>query len=379
VNERERLVRLKCDLLVDGLHVGDSVADAMGANGLKMPERVRSGSSEGLELTIDGLAVLAAVRTSMAEPPAYRLLCEEDALILARGDERWPVEITRRPAYYDFDTSRGIKMALLAHTCFDRVGVVALRECHLWSDPDSRCRFCSYGTNLSQESARRTSEDLMEAVRAARDDVEQPSRHVLISGGSDLDVDGVVVPEIVSVASSLAPLGMPLDAMLSPPTSRAPLERLREAGVSSVSINLEVSDPATAKRIVPGKWRLGRDRYLRALRDAVGVFGAGRVRSLLVVGLESQEHTLDGVRDIAETGAFPTLSPFRPLPGSDLADDLAPSAEFLEQVYWEARETVRGLGLALGPLCRSCQCNTLAFPWDASDAEGIGTAEGWVL
>jgi biotin synthase-related radical SAM superfamily protein len=154
---------------------------------------------------------------------------------------------------------------------------------------------------------------------------------------------------------------------------------LREAGVSSVSINLEVSDPATAKRIVPGKWRLGRDRYLRALRDAVGVFGAGRVRSLLVVGLESQEHTLDGVRDIAETGAFPTLSPFRPLPGSDLADDLAPSAEFLEQVYWEARETVRGLGLALGPLCRSCQCNTLAFPWDASDAEGIGTAEGWVL
>src|SRR5262249_22894405 len=96
------------------------------------------------------------------------------------------------------------------------------------------------------------------------------------------------------------------------------------------------------------------------------IFGPGRIRSLLMVGLESMEATLAGVEFLALRGCQPVLSPFRPAPGTRLEKMPPPRTEFLVEVYLRAREIGDRRGVNLGPDCLPCQHNTLTFPDDAN-------------
>src|SRR5574340_1458117 len=100
---------------------------------------------------------------------------------------------------------------------------------------------------------------------------------------------------------------------------------------------------------------------------AVRAFGPGRVRSLLIVGLEPEESVLRGVEFIASHGVDPVLSPFRPAPGTRLADVRPPSADAMRRLYESAEEIAQRHGVKLGPRCVPCQHNTITFP-DGTDA-----------
>lgn len=68
---------------------------------------------------------------------------------------------------------------------------------------------------------------------------------------------------------------------------KAHMRRMRELGVRGASFNLEVWNPEQFARICPGKNRyVGRDRWLRALDEAVEVFGPDDVYSAFVAGVE---------------------------------------------------------------------------------------------
>ena len=90
---------------------------------------------------------------------------------------------------------------------------------------------------------------------------------------------------------------------------------------------------------------------------------------MLMVGLESIEDTLAGVNAIAERGATPVLSPFRPDPKTPLRDYDPVGADQLEETYLRAREVANGHGVELGPNCIPCGHNTLTL-----SAQGSGEA-----
>ncbi len=97
--------------------------------------------------------------------------------------------------------------------------------------------------------------------------------------------------------------------------------------------------------------------------------GAGRVRSLLLVGLEPARSTLDAVDFIAALGADPVLSPFRPAEGTELARVRPSSASLMEDVHAEAHSIAQRHAVRLGPRCIPCMHNTVTFP-DGDGARG---------
>ena len=113
----------------------------------------------------------------------------------------------------------------------------------------------------------------------------------------------------------------------------------------------------------PLKHRLGLSRYGKAIERAVrATGGSGKVRSLILVGLESVESTLAGVEFLAQRGCDPVLSPFRPANGTPLQRQRPSSPEELQRVYLEASIIADSYGVMLGPRCIPCQHNTLTFP-----------------
>ena len=141
------------------------------------------------------------------------------------------------------------------------------------------------------------------------------------------------------------------------------LEAVHDFGVNAIYMNMELFDDELALQIMPQKRAISKERYLALLAQATSIFGEGNVRSLLIVGLESIESTLDGVRALAEIGCDPILSPFRPAPETSLAKIAPPKAKQLEDVWLRAKEIVSEYpNVELGPRCAPCHHNTLTFP-----------------
>ncbi len=152
------------------------------------------------------------------------------------------------------------------------------------------------------------------------------------------------------------------------------LPELVAHGVAELSINLEVYSRERAREVARHKFNQGLPFYLDFIEEAAGILGPGRVRSMLLVGLEPPEDTLAGVAAIAERGGVPVLSPFRPDPVTPLRATPPPSASVLREVFLAAREIAHAHGIPLGPSCPPCSHNTLNF---AEDLEGCrGHAHG---
>ena len=204
----------------------------------------------------------------------------------------------------------------------------------------------------------------MSAHQLALDDERLPPRHVLVSGGTPRPADRAYLDAVYERVIRESPL--PVDVMLAPRPETDIIDRLVEWGVYGLAINLELFNTEVAAQLTPYKHGLGLEEYALSIRRAVKLTGgAGRVRSLLLVGLEQPEETLRGVRFLAELGCDPCLSPFRPAPGTPLADHPLPEASLMEELYLASREIAEEHGVKLGPRCIPCQHNTVTFPDDS--------------
>ena len=154
------------------------------------------------------------------------------------------------------------------------------------------------------------------------------------------------------------------------------VERLAQIGVHELSINLELYDEEIARRLMPRKYKQGRDHLLEFVRHAASVLGTGRVRSMLMVGVEPMEDTLRGVEALVEAGGVPVLSPFRPDPSTPMSRRAPPSADALRETYVRALRITDGAGAALGPSCGPCSHNTLTLPNSAAADSGRRPYDG---
>jgi hypothetical protein len=108
---------------------------------------------------------------------------------------------------------------------------------------------------------------------------------------------------------------------------------------------------------------------LRFIELAIEHMGPGRVRSLLLVGLEPAEDTLRGVEALAQRGCEPVLSPFRPDPSTPLGKGRnripPPNQQTITEVFLRATDIAAKHGMRLGPRCVPCMHNTITLPDDS--------------
>ena len=264
------------------------------------------------------------------------------------------------PAYHGQVNDRNESLNSYAFTHGDRVRISPIEGCAM------ACHFC----NLPYEFRYRRKDvgALVDSVGRAISDEIQPARHVLISGGTPKPEDYEYVQSVYEAVVSSFPR-LPVDIMMVPAEGLLDVAWLKRLGVNELSINIEIFNQEIARRIMRRKADHGLERYLGFLESAAEEMGAGRVRSMLLVGIEPVADTLAGVEAIAERGCVPVLSPFRPDPSTPMAKAPQPSSELMKEVYLRAGEIVSARGLPLGPACIPCTHNTMTL-----SAAGSGDA-----
>jgi|GEM_PF-786463 len=276
-------------------------------------------------------------------------------------------EFWRPPAYLGAKASNGrpIKNFVVGHG--DRVRLSPTIGCAM------TCDFCNIPFDDTYAGLKPV-DVMIESLQTAFADPIQPAQHILISGGTPGPPHVAGLRDVYERVIDEFPARL-VDIMMVPVKDLFDLPHLDALGLNQISVNLEIYDEAVAAQIMRHKHRQGRQYYLDFLESAAGVLGPGRVRSMLMVGLEPMESTLAGVRALLERGCVPVLSPFIPDPvtpmarqpfelltGTNIMSNRPPTVEYSLEVFLRASEMAAGFGISLGPDCVPCMHNTMTLP-----------------
>jgi len=301
----------------------------------------RSGAGPaGACIELEGMVVSMPVSKAAVSRSRFKL--EQDERVYLRSkDERMAVRMIERPGFYGKLTSDGVpmhKVALLHGR--DCLATTLYQSC-IYKRAGRGCRFCAIEGSLQSGSTilRKTPQQLLEVLEEARSD---GVRHVTITTGTPNTRDHGA--RMLGEAAALLKenFDLPVHVQLTPPGERS-LELLHDSGVDTIGIHMECLDPAVMQRMCPGKHGLDYDSSLRA---AVTLFGEEQVSSYVLAGLgERGELMRPGFEKLAALGVVPFLVPFRPLPGSELADHSPPQPAYLAMLYAELAEVLREQGV----------------------------------
>ena len=236
---------------------------------------------------------------------------------------------------------------------------------------------CSYGCQFCTCNIQKyfpiPIETLDQAVEVALKDLYNSPRHILISGGTPKAEESTY--EYLNNVYEYFPRKYPdyeFDVMLSPRGKHAGdadekeyedfLKYLRyDCGIATLSVNLELYNEEKRREHIPDKYKIGKEKYCKFIQKAVAVFGEGKVRSSLIVGLEGKKDTLKGVRELCSWGCIPVLSAFVPGSGTSMERYPRPEVDFLVEIVNEAESIARENKMVLGPLCKPCTHNSLTM------------------
>jgi hypothetical protein len=364
---------LKIEALAEGLSLTTAGARHLNAHkatgSATEPVRTRSGVSGGLDLALgDDIYLNAPVVEHYALSSKVVLDAREGGLVLSSGDYECAVSPVARPSYYGSldpmgrNAERIAQMCSADRLCYSLTGPT----CSFWNEND-RCQYCSIGQNAEADAPQRVIDELLLVMALAVTDDTRPARHLLLGGGTPTGDDmgakrSLQIIKAIRESENTAIASIPIYVMIAAPLENHWIDELFEAGVDELGMNLEFWSTAAWEHYIPGKnRRIGRDRYLEALSHAGRVFGPIRARSILVAGLEPLTETAIAVKELAERGVMPIISPFRPLNGTMLAHRRGSAGHEYQDLFVEAEEITRQFDLPLGPTCAPCTNNVLAL------------------
>jgi radical SAM protein (TIGR04043 family) len=358
-----RLVELKARIFCQGLFVRDDVwAELTDENHYK---HKRAGLSQGRFLRLYDGESATAVNAPVLEPFARR-----SPLHLERAEAGyaiWDGEAKLAdcvpfawPRWYGKTTSSGAPMSSVISAHCDTSLYTAIYQggCDYWQD-DQMCQFCAM--KVDQKSKWRSIESIIEVARVALE--ENPAAEISLGGGTRLAPDKSARHKADAITELKRHVNMPVCVEIAAPDSDDWLDRLKDAGLDSILMNLELWDEDRRRAIMPGKSAISRERYLAALHHAAGLFGRNQVSSQVIIGLEPIESTLTAIRAIIDAGAIPLPVVFRPLVGTVLENQPTPPLDdvirvFMETFRWMGEAEMAGQNTRSGcALCGACSAH----------------------
>ncbi len=352
---RRHVEDLKIEVLANGVRADPRTIEKLSRDAaLTTHEYPTTG---GLACRVGDVYLNAPFDERYCEHSAVGLELRDDAAALVHGDTVFGIdEMFPVPSYVGTTDGAGNRIDDVAFSHLDRVRLSPITGCAY------DCAYCDLPGRINL----RPFAQLVEAGEVALADTSLPIRHMLISGGSPGPRQQAEFAEtLLGLVRRFSPAAE-IDVMMSGGSYTVDLvEQLVDSGVHGLSINMELFSRPASETHIRSKDRRARPYLDETISRAVELLGRdGRVRSLIIPGLEPVEETLAGVDHIARLGADPVLSPFRPASGTALVQHQCCSPVALRQVLDVARGIVDEHSVALGPQCLPCQHNTLSFPWD---------------
>lgn len=353
---------LMTELQSRGLRLEDPGAGAASRRG-------GAGPSDHKAVTVDGVTLMVPVHTASAfsSPFVAEAPGADGRSVLRRGSiPIASIQFPTQPRFYGLSTAEGVPYSQIAtlHGA-DVLATTVLQTCIRYESRRKACKFCAIGQSLAagRTIAHKTPAQLAEVAKAAvaLDGV----KHMVMTTGTPPTPDRGARVLCDSAQAIRAAVDLPLQAQCEPPDTDTWFQRLKDAGVDTLGMHLEVVGEALRQRILPGKAEVPLARYWAAFEAAVGVFGRGQVSTYLLAGLgDSAETLLATSRRLLGMGVYPFVVPFVPISGTPLEDLPPPPAEFMRSVLQPLGEMVAEAGLRASEIKAGCgrcaACSTLS-------------------
>jgi len=327
-----------------------------------------AGPSDHQALTIDGTTVMVPVYTQSAWNSPFTLQSGADgkARLLHELIPVVQVDFAAGPKFYQLQTAEGIPYSHIAtlHSR-DVLATTVLQTCIRYESRRKTCQFCSIGQSLAagRTIARKTPQQLAEVAKAA---VELDGvKHMVMTTGTPATRDRGASILCESAMAVKAAVNLPIQGQCEPPDDAIWFSRMKEAGIDALGMHLEAVTQEVRERVMPGKASVPVEDYMKALADAVKVFGRGQVSTYILAGLgDSAESILEISERLVKLGVYPFVVPFVPIRGTPMEDHPAPCADFMESILRPLgnllqRERLSSRDIKAG--CGKCgACSTLS-------------------
>lgn len=343
---------LLTELQTRGLRLADPSAGAASRRG-------GAGPSDHKAVTIDGVTLMIPVHTAAAfdspfvleAPDAHgRATLRRAAIPIAQAT------LSRTPRFYARHTADGVPYSHIAtlHST-DVLATTVLQTCIRYESRRKACRFCAIGQSLAagRTIERKTPAQLAEVAKAA---VELDGvRHMVLTTGTPATPDRGALLLCESARAIKAAVDLPLQGQCEPPDTDAWFQRMKDAGIDTLGMHLEVIGDDLRQRLLPGKNEVPMARYWQAFEAAVAVFGRGQVSTYLLAGLgDSAATILAACQRLLDLGVYPFVVPFVPIAGTPLESHPAPEPEFMRSVLEPLGAMVTAAGLSAHDIKAGC-------------------------
>ena len=273
----------------------------------------------------------------------HKLLCDGQAIASAYHIDD--------PSWFQLQLPDGTRYGEVLSVHLTNILAVALNDQCLFKTTSEGCRFC--GLEAGRSPVKKDPSRIAQVIKGLESRGYKFTELNINSGtleGPDrgAEVYMEVIREVRKVSS------IPIAAQICPPANLSYFQHLCEAGLQTISFNIEIFDDEIRREICPGKSRISMPEYLLALEEAVKIFGRNQVSSWLIAGLEPKESTIAGAEAIARTGAIPFVTVFRPLLGTSMEDLSPPPVEDLLDIFEELKKIFTKY--QLNPFASTCGC-----------------------
>ncbi len=352
-----KLAHMKLELLCNGIRVSEKVLKQFPGYRYK-----RASLSEGLcfDLFPDDCANTIPINLAIHEkfvsksPFTYD---ENRQMILKDNDDFVKATIIDYPTWYSNQLEDGTLFQEVFQIHYHSILATSLTNFCGYKTVGKGCHFCAMGYQVDEHKIK--SVDNIVAVLKELLTMGVHLSEVNLNSGTLLDEKKNFNLYLKIIKAIRNETDLPIYAQICPPKDMSLIDQMAEAGISSVSFNMEVYDEDIRKEIMPAKGNIPIDQYFKAMNHATNLLGEMQVSSWLIAGLESNESTIEGIKQIASVGAVPFVTVFRPLTGSEFEDRVPPSPETIAPIFEELGKTL--INMKFDPEktaggCVKCNC-----------------------
>ncbi|MBP8617978.1 MAG: radical SAM protein [Candidatus Pacebacteria bacterium] len=237
-------------------------------------------------------------------------------------------EIIEPPSWYA-KTVQGFEITKIFTAHNRQLAAAVFEDCVLFH-LNQQCRFCVINRSLKQKNPKLILKSEILLVEALNKIPRESYDGITLNGGMTLTLGRgmeILIPVVRLLRQTQADISIAVE--ITPPVDLIFIKELREAGASSLMMNLETWDEEQRQKIIPGKNKYcPRSQYLKAFEYALKIFGPGRVSTCFVVGTESLESLKQGIEEVINLGVIPS-----PLAGRFFEDIIG--YPFCPKVNWQ--------------------------------------------
>jgi radical SAM protein (TIGR04043 family) len=328
-----------------------------------------AGPTDHKAISVGDRTVMVPVYTDSAKYSPFEATgpgLDGRAILLRDGVPVARIKYPRQARFYALQTFDGIPYWKLAQLhSHDVLATTVLQNCIRYADRATSCQFCAIGQSLAENRTipYKSPEQLGEVARAAV--LLDGVKHVVLTTGTPNVIDRGAAVLCESARGIRAAVDIPIQGQCEPPRDHGWFQKMRDAGIDTLGMHLEVVTPEVRARIMPGKATVSMERYYAAFDAAIHVFGWGQVSTYILAGLgDTAEAILDSCERLVALGVYPFVVPFVPVSGTPLAHHPAPSPEFMREILPKIGRMVAQAGIRSADIkagCGKCgACSALA-------------------